>query len=240
MSKKTSLSPCIGDDGYYYFTFNQGAEYEIHTGTGAAVYTILDCVYQEEQQSYVVGIQVGENKSVREMSLQRLSFLFDNAKSVKAITEGEAKELPVTKAEVELYYARYVKARNKRKREANATLKDDKAYQKLLAEEKDLSPKWAQAICNESADESALEERMKKINAEKRAILDKLGIKPSDLKAVEKCEVCEDKGVTPKGNICACALAQSVKIRAYCAAERLVERKLEEQLNETGKTGENT
>ena len=239
MSKKTSLTPCIGDDGYYYFTYNQGAEYEVNTGTGAAVYTILDCVYQEESQSYVVGIQVGENKSVREMSLQRLSFLFDNAKSVKVITEGEPKELPVTKAEVELYYARYVKARNKRKREANATLKDDKAYQKLLAEEKDLSPKWAQAICNESADESALEEKMKTISAEKRAILDKLGIKPSDLKAVEKCEVCEDKGVTPKGNICACALAQSVKIKAYCAAERLVEMRIEEQLNET-ETGENT
>ena len=80
---------------------------------------------------------------------------------------------------------------------------------------------------------------MKKINAEKRAILDKLGIKPSDLKTVEKCGECEDKGITPKGNICACALAQSVKIRAYCAAERLVELKIEEQLNET-ETGENT
>lgn len=232
MATKTSQALRIGDDGYYYFNYNLGAKYAITTGAGTVIYEILECIYRDEQEWYCVHVQ-GEILSVdREMSLERLRYIFSKAKSVTELSEGEVEELPVTKAEVELYYTRYVKAWNKRKREANATLNGDKEYLKLVAEEKELTPRLAQAICNESADERELEEKMKKLNAEKRAVMDRLGVKPTELKPLENCDVCGDKGITSRGGICACAYKQRAKIKAFCSAERVVERMKEEQLGE--------
>ena len=232
MAKQASPAQRVGDNGYYYFTYDYGAQYEIKTSAGVAVYEILDCIYRDGVESYTVRVTSGGIAKEREITLQRLRYVFGTAQSVQVVHAGEVQELPVTKEEVELYYTRIVKARNKRKREANAILKEDKEYQKLLAEEKELAPKWAQAICNESADECELAEKMSKISAGKRAILQKLNVEASELKTFEACEVCKDKGVTERGEICACACAQSDKIKAYCAAERLVNMRIEEQLNE--------
>lgn len=231
MATKTSQALRIGDDGYYYFTYNNGAKYAVSTGAGITTYEIMDCIYRDEQEYYDVKVTGEYLSTEREMCLQRLRYVFESAKSVTELKEGDLQELPVTQAEVELYYSRYVKLRNKRKREASATLGSDKDYQKLLTEEKELTPLWAQAICNESADEKELAEKMRKINAEKRAIMDKLGVKPSELKPPETCDKCNGKGVRARGGICECAIKQSVKIKAYCSAERLVERLKGEQLN---------
>lgn len=232
MSKQAIPAQRVGDNGYYYFTYDNGAEYEVKTRAGVAVYEILGCIYRDGVESYTVRVISGGVGSEREITLQRLRYVFDTAQSVEIVKEGEPQELPVTKAEVELYYTRIVKSRNKRKREANAILKDDKDYQKLLAEEKELAPKWAQAICNESADERELAEKMSKISEGKRAIMKKLNVEFSELKTFDACEVCKDKGITPLGDICTCAHAQSDKIKAYCAAERQVTMRMEEQLNE--------
>ncbi len=239
MAQKTNPALRVGNDGYYYFTYNQGAKYAVSTGVGTVIYEILDCIYRDEQEWYTVHVQ-GEILSIyRDMSLERLRYVFSKAKSVTELSEGTMEELPVTKAEVELYYSRYVKARNKRKREASATLNGDKDYLKLVAEEKELTPKLAQAICNESADECELEEKMKKLSAEKRAVMDRLGVKPSELKPPETCEICNGKGIKVRGGICACAYKQKAKIKAFCSAERVVERMKEEQLGEKERS-ENT
>lgn len=222
MAEQTSPAQRVGDNGYYYFTYDRGAEYEVKTHAGVAVYEILNGIYRDGAESYTVRVTSGGMSKERELTLQRLSYVFDSAQSVAMVKAGEPQELPVTKDEVELYYTRIVKARNNRKREANAILKADKDYQKLLAEEKDLAPKWALAICNESADERDIAEKMSKISEGKRAIMKKLNVEASELKTFEACAICKDKGITPRGEICTCAYAQSEKIKAYCASERLM------------------
>ena len=219
----------VGSDGYYYFAYNVNAAYAVKTATGTVTYEIVEAIYREGEQSYTVRVSGKQETRHREMSLQRLNYVLKNA---EVTNEGTPEELPVTKEEVELYYIRCVRLRNKRKREATAKLKEDKEYQKLLAEEKELTPKWAQAIRWENALANELEKRVAIINAKKRAILDKLDVRLSDLKTSEPCEVCAGKGITSKGKICECAFAIKNEIKAYCAAERLVERKKEEQMNE--------
>lgn len=222
----------VGNDGYYYFTYNVGAKYEIKTPMGTVIYEIVSVGMVEENQIYCIHVQGEAINMYREMPIQRLQYILLSAQGVNKIEDGEPEELPATKAEVELYYSRYVKLRNKRKREANAKLKEDKDYQKLVLEEKELTPKWAQAICKESAEAFEIEEKINRLTTEKRAIIEKLGIRLSDLKAPEVCATCGDKGITAKGQICACAIERSAQIKAYCSAERLVERKKEEKMYE--------
>ena len=234
MAVKRNEKPRVGRDGYYYFDYNFGAKWAVKTDTGIAYYEIIECIYRDEQQTYTVRVCTETFDTYREMSLARLRYIFTTAQEIAELNEGTPEELPVTKGEVELYYKRIVDMRKKRRREVNGKLKDDKDYQKLLDEEQKLSPKWAQAIANESADESALEERINEISKKKLEIMDKLGVRPADLKVPETCEICADKGITGKGQICACALKRSAAIKAYCAAERLVEKRKEELLNGKG------
>lgn len=231
MAVKKSEKPRVGRDGYYYFEYNVGAKYAVKTDTGIAIYEIIECIYRDEQQTYTVRVCSETLDTYREMSLARLRYIFATAQAMTEMNEGTPEELPVTKGEVELYYTRIVKARNKRRREVNAILKDDKDYQKLLDEEKALSPKWAQAIANESTDERTLEEQMQAIARKKREIMDKHNVLPAELKAPETCEKCNDKGITGKGDICLCAYKRSLEIKAFCSAERLVELRKEELLN---------
>ena len=230
-SRKNTL-PVVGNDGYYYFRYTQGAQYEITVGTKTTLYEIVDCYVENETQTYCVRVIYGANVKHRDMTIERLNYLFSQADKINVINAGDKMELPLTKAEVELYYTRHVKLRNKRRRESNAKLKDDKDYQKLLSEEKELSPLWAQAIYNDNADAGELAGKMQEIALKKRAIMDKLGVSPADLKTPETCETCNDKGIMPNGNICACAYARSDKIKAYCGAERHVEQQKELFLNE--------
>ena len=228
---KKNAAPVVGKDGYYYFRYNVNAKYEIPTGENAAVYEIVDCAYENNVQTYSVRVECGDVVKYRDMTIDRLNYLFETSQDVKVLNEGMPCEFPLTKSEVMQYYARAIKVRNFRKREANAKLKDDKDYQKLIDEEKKLTPKWSQAIAIGAEDADELGERIKQINVEKLAIMDKLGVKPGDLKAPEPCETCNDKGITPRGAICTCAQAQSDKIKAYCSAERLVEKKIYEIQN---------
>lgn len=231
MAVKKNEQPYVGNDGYLYFTYKNGAKWAISTDTGIAFYEIIECIYREEKQSYTLRVNSEGLETYREMSLQRLNYLFSTAKAINELNEGTLEELPLTKAEVEKYYKENVKNRNKRRREANAKLKDDKEYVKLLDEEKALTPKWTQAIYQESATEHELSEKMQEIARKKREIMDKLQVTPADLKAPETCEICADKGITSKGQICACAYKRSADIKAYVSAERLVERRKEELLN---------
>ena len=232
MKSKKASAPVVGNDGYYYFRYNQGAQYEITAGTKTTVYEIVDCYVENETQTYSVRVSYGADVKYRDMTIERLNYLFSQAEQINVTNTGDKVELPLTKAEVELYYTRHVKLRNKRKREANAKLKDDKDYVKLLDEEKALSTLWAQAIYNNNDDARELAGKMQEIGQKKREIMDKLGVRPADLKTPEPCETCNDKGIMPNGNICACAYARSDKIKAYCSAERHVELKKESFLNE--------
>lgn len=231
MKDKKNAAPVVGKDGYYYFRYNVNAKYEITTGENAVVYEIVDCAYDNAVQTYSVRVECGDVVKYRDMTIDRLDYLLETSKDVKVLNEGTPCEFPLMKADVMHYYAQEIKGRNKRKREQNAKLKDDKDYQKLIDEEKKLTPKWAQAIAMGAEDADELGERIKQINVEKLAIMEKLGVKPSDLKAPEPCETCGDKGVTSRGVICACAQAQSDKIKAYCSAERLVEKRIYEIQN---------
>lgn len=233
MKAKKNSAPVIGANGDYCFRYNQGAKYEIKTGATVATYEIVCCFYESETQTYGVGVESGGVKKYREMTIERLNYLFENAENVKELSCGNVCELPITETEVRHYYTFVIKARNKRRREANAKLKDDKDYQKLLAESKELAPKWAQAICNGRADEKDLEAQMLENARKKREIMDKLGVRLADLETPETCEYCDDKGITPRGMICTCAYAQADKIKAFCGAERFVERQKEVFLNES-------
>lgn len=233
MKAKKNTAPVIGANGDYCFRYNQGAKYEIKTGATVATYTIIDCFYESETQTYGVGVESGSVKKYREMTIERLNYLFESAENVKVLNAGEVRCLPITETEVRHYYTYAVKARNKRRREANAKLKDDKDYQKLLAESKELAPRWAQAICNGRADEKDLEAQILENARKKREIMDKLGVRLADLETPETCELCEDKGITPRGMICTCAYKRSDKIKAFCSAERFVEKKKAEYLNES-------
>lgn len=232
MKSKKNTAPVVGANGDYCFRYNQGAKYEITTGAGVAIYEIVDCFYENDVQTYAVGVECDGIKKYREMTIERLNFLFANAENVKELSAGNVCELPITETEVRHYYTFVVKARNKRRRESNAKLKDDKDYQKLLAESKELAPKWAQAICQGREDEKDLEAQMQENARKKREIMDKLGVRPADLETPETCENCDDKGITPRGMICTCAYAQAEKIKAFCGAERYVERQKEVFLNE--------
>ena len=232
MKAKKNTAPVIGANGDYCFRYNQGAKYEITTGAGVAIYEIVECFYENDVQTYAVGVESDGIKKYREMTIERLNFLFANAENVKELSAGNVCELPITETEVRHYYTFVVKARNKRRREANAKLKDDKDYQKLLAESKELAPKWAQAICQGREDEKDLEAQMQENARKKREIMDKLGVRPADLEVPETCDNCDDKGITPRGMICTCAYAQAEKIKAFCGAERYVERQKEVFLNE--------
>lgn len=225
-----NVQPKIGKDGYNYFTYGYGTAWQVETDAGTVVYTIVDGFLQDEKQWYVVHVEGDRVSKYREMAIQRLQYILESSQRIELLDDGEPREMPVLKAEVEKYYDRYVKARNKRKREANGKLKDHKDYQKLVSEEKELTPKWAKAILHGS--DTEIERRMEEIISKKRAIYQELGIDLSDLLPPEVCEECNNKGITSKGAICKCALQKEEAIKAYCAAERVVERKKQEKMNE--------
>lgn len=231
-----NVMPRVGNDGYNYFTYGYGQTWSVETDAGKVQYTIEDAYLQDEVQWYSVFVAGGNVSQRREMPIQRFEYMLNSARDVQLLNRGELLEMPVLKNEVEKYYERYVKDRNRRKREANGKLKDNKEYQKLIAEEKELTPRWAIAIVR--GNDTEISRSMGEIISKKRAIYQELGIDLSDLLPPEVCGECNNKGITKKGAICACALCKSEEIKAFCAAERFVERKKQEKMNEIKDEGQ--
>lgn len=223
--------PKIGADGRSYFTYGIGASWLVDTGTGNVLYQILGARYTDGEQSYLIAVTSAAGETLREMPLQRLAYLLKSSKQVQEIEQGEDTELPLTMEEVIQYYTSNTKERNKQKRETTAKLKDEKEYQALLAEEKKLATDWTRSLAGNDDRATAIEKRINEIAAKKKAILNGLKVNISLLDPVI-CTECEGKGVTKDGHICNCALAKSDEIKAYCAAVRLVDRKLKGQFCE--------
>lgn len=234
MSEK-GRKPFIGTDGYAYYAYGEGAVFEVQTETGAAKYRIIEPLWREnsEKQSYLVEVyqEGSQEELLREMSQERLEYLL-SGNNVVQILEGELVELPLMKEEVERYYKFVVQERIKRKREANARLKEDKEYKEILSEEKLLTPLWARAIALQSHEEGDIAKRMGELAKKKMQIFNKHGIEPSVLSAAEVCEECEGSGILKSGKLCHCAKKQQKAIKAYVAATRLVEERKKEQLKE--------
>lgn len=218
--------PRIGEDGYQYFTYGLNAVFEVETQQGVVRYQIIGMQWSEsgEYQTYTVEVLTGELRQLRELSLDRLNYLLTATGTATELSPGDPQELPLTRTEVELYYEKEVKARGKRKREANAKLKEHKEYKSIISEEKELLPRCTEAFARCAENGSELEARIYELAARKRAILSELGISPADLASPEPCEECNGKGVTGHGWICACAHAQNEAIKAYSAAERRLAR----------------
>ena len=221
---KTSKAPQIGDNGYNYYTYGLGAAWDVETPTGSVRYKIIEPHWDEddEYQSFTVAVEGQNDVQLREMTLDRLNYLFDHSLNVVQLEVGELVLLPLMKDEVEKYYKKIVSEQHKKKKETTAKLKESKEYQALLIEEKKLIPEWTQSIVLKSDNELDIERRIGEISAKKKEIMLSLGIEPSGLHAPDVCESCAGKGITVKGKICACAKEQAAQIQAYCAAERRV------------------
>ena len=112
MSKQASPAKRVGDNGFYYFTYDCGAEYEVKTSVGVAIYEILACIYRDGVESYAVRVTSGGVAKERELTLQRLSYVFDTAQS-KELFKPHNKELSMPE------YLRERYDKNNRKNDQN-------------------------------------------------------------------------------------------------------------------------
>lgn len=211
-----------GADGKLYYNFAQGLKVVLREGKGetAEEYTleIVGCHFSSGTEYYDIA-RDGVTQPYAQ-SANRVKFLLSRY-SIKTLADGERLELPLILEEVQRYYSHRYHVYLKTSKQAEAIPE----YKALTYELRGFGYKIGTALAYERTEEAAsLQKKQFEIQRRIEAVLKSNGINPADLQE-QKCDKCDGKGFDYFG-ICDCALAQSAKIKAFCAAERRQLKKL--------------
>ena len=205
-----------GADGKLYYNFAQGLKVVLREGKGetAEEYTleIVGCHFSSGTEYYDIA-RDGVTQPYAQ-SANRVKFLLSRY-GIKTLADGERLELPLILEEVQRYYSHRYHVYLKTSKQAEAIPE----YKALTYELRGFGYKIGTALAYERTEEAAsLQKKQFEIQRRIEAVLKSNGINPADLQE-QKCDKCDGKGFDYFG-ICDCALAQSAKIKAFCAAER--------------------
>ena len=205
-----------GADGKLYYNFAQGLKVVLREGKGetAEEYTleIVGCHFSSGTEYYDIA-RDGVTQPYAQ-SANRVKFLLSRY-GIKTLADGERLELPLILEEVQRYYSHRYHVYLKTSKQAEAIPE----YKALTYELRGFGYKIGTALAFERTEEAAsLQKKQFEIQRRIEAVLKSNGINPADLQE-QKCDKCDGKGFDYFG-ICDCALAQSAKIKAFCAAER--------------------
>lgn len=211
-----------GADGKLYYNFPQGLKVVLREGKGetAEEYTleIVGCHFSSGTEYYDIA-RDGVTQPYAQ-SANRVKFLLSRY-GIKTLADGERLELPLILEEVQRYYSHRYHVYLKTSKQAEAIPE----YKALTYELRGFGYKIGTALAYERTEEAAsLQKKQFEIQRHIEAVLKSNGINPADLQE-QKCDKCDGKGFDYFG-ICDCALAQSAKIKAFCAAERRQLKKL--------------
>lgn len=211
-----------GADGKLYYNFAQGLKVVLREGKGetAEEYTleIVGCHFSSGTEYYDIA-RDGVTQPYAQ-SANRVKFLLSRY-GIKTLADGERLELPLILEEVQRYYSHRYHVYLKTSKQAEAIPE----YKALTYELSGFGYKIGTALAYERTEEAAsLQKKQFEIQRRIEAVLKSNGINPADLQE-QKCDKCDGKGFDYFG-ICDCALAQSAKIKAFCAAERRQLKKL--------------
>ncbi len=211
-----------GADGKLYYNFAQGLKVVLREGKGetAEEYTleIVGCHFSSGTEYYDIA-RDGVTQPYAQ-SANRVKFLLSRY-GIKTLADGERLELPLILEEVQRYYSHRYHVYLKTSKQAEAIPE----YKALTYELRGFGYKIGTALAYERTEEAAsLQKKQFEIQRRIEAVLKSNGINPADLQE-QKCDKCDGKGFDYFG-ICDCALAQSAKIKAFCAAERRQLKKL--------------
>lgn len=235
-------------DGRYYYDYNQGARFVIHSHrTEEKELMLIEIggmqVTKGGEEMYLI---VSERKEVRdylgEWTKMQLD-LYLEMTSATVAEEGAAVEYPLTVPDVKRFYSARKKSRNKEIVNANKILigelqtdikgnpKKDKSgkllydggieeYRELLKEKERLEKILAERYANKRVVNH--QEHMYRSKCERMIeLMRENGISVSVYRSEPICPECRNSGVDAKGRICLCAVAREEEIKAFCAGERL-------------------
>lgn len=209
----------VGEDGILYFTYNQGAEYELHPKFADTFrYLVLSCEFDEPTETEYYRIESAGKELPARFSVNQLEFLLSRI-PCEQVSAGEPVELPLLAEEVKAFFAVKRKEVNKANAAENTKLKGT-SYFSIDTAKRNISEnlRLFRSVGDERA--AALEKKLKELSAEQEKILTEKGI---DLKVLTKtpdCKECGDSGIKD-GKICTCARNLTVQIKAFNAAKRL-------------------
>ncbi len=235
-------------DGRFYYDFNQGARYVIHSHrTEEKELMLIEIggmqVTKGGEELYLI---VSERKDVRdylgEWTKMQLA-LYLEMTFATLLEEGTAVEYPLTISDVKRFYSARKKARNQKLFRANKILigelqKDTKGnpkkdkngkllydggieeYRELLKEKENLEKILAERYGSKKVVNH--QESMYRNKCTRMIeLIRENGISLSVFRPDPICPFCKNNGVDAKGGVCSCAQAREEEIKAFCAAERL-------------------
>lgn len=208
-----------GADGRLYYNFPLGLKVLLREGKDetAEEYTleIVGCHFVNGSGTEYYDIARDGVTQPYSQSANRVKYLLSRY-GVKTLAEGNQVELPLLFEEVFRYYQyrRIILENTTKQAEAIPQYKIFK--EQFYAANREIFTALARNRLDEVA---ALEKKRDELSQRMESVLRVHGLDPADLKE-KYCENCRGEGYDAYG-ICDCALAQSDKIKAFCAAERL-------------------
>ena len=187
-------------------------------------YTVESCRLSRRTEYYTVRMREEEDGSEtrEELSAARLHYLL-NFNLRQKFTDGQREPLPLTADEVIPYYEALRAEKLREYKRARFMIETNKQYAALEAEKKSLYCRTGKAEAFGDATQAAeLMEKVHRLDAQQRLILDKLGIDIDVLRMKYDCTICRDRGVLQDGiTVCDCARdpARERAIHAFVAAE---------------------
>ncbi len=212
-----------GADGKLYFTFNQGAEFEMRPPYSDVFnYRIIKCEFDELTETEYYRIESAGEELPARYSVSQLKFMLSQLPYEQKI-KGDSVELPLLLEEVRAFFAAKFKELKKANIKENDKLKGT-SWNSNLQAIKTISENLRYYRANgdqEKADE--LQANLEKLEAEQKKILTEKGVDVRILTKATDCPLCNDTGIKD-GKICTCARDMADKIKAYNAELRLARR----------------
>lgn len=223
MSAVNSPAYRIGDDGKFYFTYNQGAEYTVKPPIIAPlVYRIAACELDEITKKEYYRIQSASAELPARFSVQQINLMLSQYPCTQTAA-GVPQELPLLLEEVQEFFVKKRKELAKANIAENKKLKGTEWNKNLQARAAALDNLDFYRSQGNAAKVAELEKRLSEIEAELEKILTDNNVDLKILTKISDCEVCGDTGII-NGQICECARKLTPAIKLYCAAKRLAKR----------------
>lgn len=213
----------ISEDGRVYFTYSPGAVYKLTPPASPEFEYRIASAELDEDEEELYGIESGGKLLPTRFTHSQVEFLL-NSLPCEQVSEGEQKEMPLLQEEVVLYYGARRRELNGINAEINRTLKQTNYFKNLSAISRlKKSLKLFEAE-SDGAKTAEIKKQLAELEGKQSKILTEKKVDESILHKKPVCELCGDTGFI-EGKICACALAQSERIKNYAAAERKEEAK---------------